>query len=61
MKSIAEVLYNVYKASGTLQPMDIFIDVYGQENKARMIITDTKLSVFLNDDTVVSYPESVNE
>ena len=57
--NIAETLYNVYKANGTLSPMDTLIDVYGQEGKVRMVITDAQLIIYLNNGTTVSYPESV--
>lgn len=55
----AEVLYNMYKALGTLQDTDIETPVCCRTEQARMVIQGNTLILTYSDGTVSSYTESL--
>lgn len=57
MVNQAEILYNAYKAQGTLTDMSIKVKVYGHDDLATLTISDGTLTLVYADGTSDTYSE----
>lgn len=58
MVNNAQILYDVYKENNTLQDMTIYVPVFGHEALAKLVIANSRVTLYYEDGTSETYPEA---